>query len=60
MQSMDSYVLGSKAQQALQPDECLATPRALGDNEYLNPLSWNPVVIGYRVRIILHPCETHE
>ena len=43
-----------------QPSGCQATPRALGDMEYIRTFSWNPAVIGYRVRIILHPHETHE
>ena len=39
---------------------CQATPRALGDLEYIRTLSWNLSVIGCRVRVILHPHETHE
>ena len=36
-----------------QPGGCQATPCALGDMEYIRTLSWNPIVIGYHVRIIL-------
>ena len=43
-----------------QPGGCQAIPCALGDMEYIRTLSWNPSVIGYRVRVILHPHETHE
>ena len=43
-----------------QPGGCQATPRALRDMEYIRTLSWNLAIIGYCVRIILHPHETHE
>ena len=43
-----------------QPDGCQATPHALGDMEYIRTLLWNPIIIGYRVDIILHPHKIHE
>ena len=38
-----------------QPVGCQATPRTLGDMEYVRTHLWNLFIIDYHVRIILHP-----
>ena len=39
---------------------CQATPRTLGDMDYIRTLLWNLYVISYHLCIILHPHEAHE
>ena len=39
---------------------CQATPRTLGDIEYVRTHLWNLSIIDYHVCIISHPHETHE
>ena len=39
---------------------CQATPRTLGDMEYVRTHSWNLSIIDYHICIILHLHETHE
>ena len=54
----DSFNLIDKL--SCQPGGCQATPRALGDIEYIITLSWNPTVISYRICIIIYPRKIHK